>query len=66
MQQPTPKIVAAVGTIAVARDSSRAQQLEAAMAAAVLKALADGVAIDDADEMRARMAAARAAVPKDE
>lgn len=59
---PAGVIVAAVGTGAAAKDPSRAQRLEAAMAAAITEALAEGISLEDTDAIRARMRAAREAV----
>lgn len=55
-----PGIVAAVGTGAAARDPSRAQRIEAAMADAIRTALAEGISLEDSVTLRARMLAARA------
>jgi len=55
-------IVAATGTAATAKNSDLAQRLERAMSKAVLRALADGVTLDDSDEILRRKAEARAAV----
>lgn len=62
--KPEPVIVAAVGAGAstTARDPSRAKRIEAAMAAAVRDALAEGVSLSDSDTIRARMLAARESV----
>lgn len=57
-----PVIVAAVGALSTSRDPSRAKRIEAAMAAAVTDALAEGITLEDSDTIRARMLAARHAV----
>lgn len=63
-QKTDPVIAAAVGTGAAARDPSRAKRIEAAMAAAIHDALADGIPLDDSDTLRARMLAARDSVTR--
>lgn len=56
---PEPVIAEAVGASAAARDPSRAKRLEAAMAAAIQDAIAEGISLEDSDAIRARMMAAR-------
>ena len=56
------KIVEAVGSAALARHATLAQRIEAAMAAAVRDALAQGIPMSDVDTIRARQLAAREAV----
>ncbi len=56
------RVVAGVGHAVSTRHKAVTQLVEAAMAQAVLDALADGVRIEDADELIARKMAARQAV----
>lgn len=53
-----PKIAAAVG-VAVGVRSDRAARVEKAMADAVLAANAEGISVEQSDEIRKRMLAAR-------
>lgn len=62
-----PTIVSGVGA-AASRSSSGgptlAKEIEIAMSDAVKQAMAEGISLDESDEIRARMLAARAAVLK--
>lgn len=64
-----PKIAAAVAsftTHGTLGKSALSKRLEAAMVAAVEQALAEGVSIEDGEEMRRRQEAARQAVLADD
>ena len=56
------RIVAAVGAATGAEKTDTSSRVDAAMANAVKQAIADGVSVDDAEEMRRRILAARDAV----
>ena len=56
------RIVAAVGAATGAEKTDASSRVDAAMANAVKQAIADGVSVDDAEEMRRRILAARDAV----
>jgi hypothetical protein len=58
----TPRIAAGVGAISIDSDPDLAKRKEAAMSAAILQALADGISLEDADEIRARILAAAESV----
>lgn len=58
-EKPVPRIVEAVGIASSAGKKNVAKLIEAAMSQAVTDAMAEGVNVNDSDELRKRMMAAR-------
>lgn len=57
--EPQPQIVSAVGTAVHSEVPGLAEALETAMSKAVIEAMADGVSLDNSDELLKRKTDAR-------